>query len=85
MIKLSSSYPFDDAFAQWRGDAPVGPTKAPARASDDDLDAAFAEWQDVSFDQLVDQMSAALVAEVDVDFDDLITEELPIARLRRAS
>ena len=82
MIKLST---FDEAYARWRGDAPaVGPCKAPAAAADD-FDAAFAEWQDVSFDQLVDQMSAALGADATVDFDDLITEVLPMTRRRRAS
>ena len=83
MIKLST---FDEAYARWRGEAPaVGPGKGPAPAVDADFEKAFAEWQDVAFDQLVDQMSAGLVADAEVDFDDLVTEELPTARLRRAS
>lgn len=82
MIKLST---FDEAFARWRGEAPeVGPGKSPI-AIDHDFDKAFAEWEDVSFDQLVDQMSAALVSDAEIDFEDIVTEELPTTRLRRAS
>ncbi|HTJ45410.1 MAG TPA: hypothetical protein VL463_25065 [Kofleriaceae bacterium] len=60
MIKLSS--PFEVAFARWCGAAPeVGPMKSPSSA-DDDFERAFREWEDVSFDALVDQTLA--------DFDD---------------
>jgi hypothetical protein len=64
MIKLSHA--FDEAYARWCG-APqeIGPAKSPVVASVDDFDRAFAEWEDVAFDQLVDQMGD--------DFDDAPT------------
>ena len=76
MIKLSCA--FDEAYAQWCG-APleIGPTKSPALGTIDDFDRAFAEWEDVAFDQLVDHMAG--------DFDEAPTEVFAPARLRRTA
>ncbi len=83
MIKLSAA--FNQAYARWRGDiADVGPGKAPATTMPvDDFDRVFREWEHVAFDQLVDRMSAGLVEDAGVDFDDAPTDVIPVERLRR--
>ena len=71
MIKLSNA--FEIAYARWCGAPPeVGPTKSPA--PDEDFERAFREWEDVSFDALVDE---ALM-----DFEEAPTDVFTPARVR---